>query len=78
MIQSGWSMKRFVKRTMYIHRYYPIGGCTTNVPFTSRYLLNIHYIDNKCLLWCLIVYLHLAKDNPHIVSKNNKPDFLLR
>ena len=44
--QSGWSMQRFVKRTMYIHRFYPSGGCTTELPFTSRYMLNIHNTDN--------------------------------
>ena len=27
MNQSGWSMQRFIKRTMYIHRIYPTGGC---------------------------------------------------
>ena len=76
MNQSGWSMQKFVKRTIYIHRYYPIDGCTTNVPFTSRYLLNIHYIDNKCLLWCLIAYLHPAKDHPSIVSNYNQPEYI--
>ena len=35
MNQSGWSMQRFIKRTMYIHRFYPTGGCTTELPFTS-------------------------------------------
>ena len=60
MNQSGWSMQRFVKRTMYIHRFYPTGGCTTELPFTSRYILNIHNTDNKCLLWSLIAYLHPA------------------
>ena len=39
MNQSGWSMQRFIKRTMYIHRFYPSGWCTTKVPFTSRYIL---------------------------------------
>ena len=29
MNQSGWSTKRFVKRTIYILRYYPTGGYTT-------------------------------------------------
>ena len=50
MNQPGWSMQRFVKRTMYIHLFYPTGGCTTELPFTSRYKLNIHNTDNKCLL----------------------------
>ena len=75
MNQSGGIMKRFVKSSMYIHRYYPIGGCTTKVPFTSRYILNIHYTDKKCLLWCLIAYLHPAKDHPNIVSNYNKPEY---
>ena len=60
MNQSGWSMQIFIKRTMYIHRFYPTGGCTTKVPFTSRYILIIHNTDSKCLLWCLIAYLHPA------------------
>ena len=50
MKQSGWSMQRFGKRTMYIHRFYPSGGCDTELPFTSRYMLIIHDTDNKCLL----------------------------
>ena len=73
MNQSVWGMQRFIKRTMYIHRFYPTGGCTTKVPFTSRYILNIHNTDNKSLLWCLIDYLHPAKDHPYIVSNYNKP-----
>ena len=48
MNQSGWSMQRLVERTMYIHRFYPTGGCTTELPFTSRYILNIHNTDSKC------------------------------
>ena len=35
---------------MYIHSFYPAGGCTTKIPFTSRYIPNIHSIDNKCLV----------------------------
>ena len=35
MNQSGWSMQRFVKRTMYIHRFYSTGACTTVLPFAS-------------------------------------------
>ena len=47
MNQSGWSMQRFVKRTMYIHRFYPSGGCTTD--YHSRldiYLIYIILIKN--------------------------------
>ena len=73
MNQSGWRMQRFVKRTMSIHRFYPSGGCTTELPFTSRYILNIHNTDNNCLLWCLIAYLHPASRDPNRVSKYNKP-----
>ena len=54
MKQSGWSMQRFVKRTAYIHRFYPTGDCTTELPFISRHILSIHNTDNKCSLWCLI------------------------
>ena len=76
MNQSGWSMQRFIKRTMYIHRFYPTGGCTTELPFTSRYILNIKNTDNKCLLWCLIAYLHPAKDHSYRVSNYNKPEYI--
>ena len=76
MNQSGWSMQRFIKRTMYIHRFYPSGGCDTELPITSRYIPNIHNTDNKCLLWCLIAYLHPAKDHPNRVIKNNKPEYI--
>ena len=76
MNQSGWSMQRFVKRTMYIHRFYPSGGCDTELPFTSRYILNIHNADNKCLLWCLIADLHPASRDPNRVSKYNKPEYI--
>ena len=59
---------------MYIHRFYPSGGCDTELPFTSRYILNIHNTDNKCLLCCLIAYLHPAKDHPNrlvnIINRN--------
>ena len=75
MNQSGWSLQRFIKRNMYIHRFYPSGGCTTMVPFTFRYILNIYNTDNKYLLWCLIAYLHPAKDHPNKVSNYNKLEF---
>ena len=76
MNQSGWSMQRFIKRTMYIHRFYPTGGCTTELPFTSRYILNIKNTDKKCLLWCLIAYLHPAKDHSYRVINYNKPKYI--
>ena len=76
MNQSGWSMQRFVKITMYIHRFYPSVGCITELPFTSRYILNIHKTDNKCLLWCLIAYLHPASRDPNRISKYYKPEFI--
>ena len=76
MNQSGWSMQRFVKRTMYIHRFYPSGGCDTELPFTSRYILNIHNTDSKCLLWCIVIYLHSAPHNPSRVSNYNKPEYI--
>ena len=75
MDQSGWSTQRFVKRTMYINRFYPTGGCTTELSFTSGYILNIHNTDNNCLLWCLIAYLHPASNDPNRVSKYNKPEY---
>ena len=76
MNQSGWSMPRFIKRTMYIHRSYPSGGCNTELPFQSRYILNIHNTDNKCLLWCLTAYLHPASRDPNRVSKYTKPEYI--
>ena len=76
MNQPGWSMQRLIKRTMYIHRFYPSGGCDTELPFTSRYILNIHNTDNKCLLWCLNAYLHPASRDPNTVRKYNKPEYI--
>ena len=70
--QSGLSMQRFVRRTMSIHRFYPSGGCTTKVPFASRYIFNILNTDSKCLLWCLTAYLHPANDHSNNVSNYNK------
>ena len=61
---------------MYVHRFYPNGGGTTMVPFTSRYILNIQNTDNKSLLWCLIAYLHPAKDNSNKVSSYNKLEYI--
>ena len=75
-IQSGWSMQRVIKRTKYKHRFYPSGGCTTKLPFASRYTLNIKNTDIKCLPWCLITFIHPAKDQPNIVSNYNKPEYI--
>ena len=74
MNQSGWSMQRFVKGSMYLHRFHPAGGCTTKLPFTSRYILNIHKTDDKCLQWCLIAYLHPAKGRSNRVNNYDKPE----
>ena len=60
---------------MYLHRFYPSGGCTTELQFQSRYILKIHITDNKCLLWCLIAYLHPASRDPIRVSEYNKPEY---
>ena len=76
MNQSGWSMQRFAKRTMYIHRFHPSGRCDTELPLTSRYIVNIHNTDNKCLLWCLIADLHPASRDPNRVIKYNKPEYI--
>ena len=76
MNRSGWSMQRFIKRTINIHRFYPSGGCGTELPFTSRYILNIHNSDNKCLLCCVVAYLHPAPHNPSRVSNYNKPEYI--
>ena len=76
MNQSGWGMQRFLKGTMYIHRLYPSGGFTTELPFTSRYILNIHNTVNKSLLWFLIAYLNPASRDPNRDSKYNKPEYI--
>ena len=76
MNQSGWSMQRFVKGTMYKHRFYPTGGCTTELPFESNFIINIPNNDKKCLLWCLIAYLHPAPHNPNRVRNYNKPEYI--
>ena len=75
MNQSGWSMQRFVKRTLYIHMFYPSGGCTTELPFMSRYILNRHNTDKKFFLWCFIAYLHPASRYPNRITKYNKPEY---
>ena len=75
MNQSVWSIQTFIKKNLYIHRFYPAGGCTTKLPFTSRYILNIHKTDNKCLQWCFIAYIHPAKDHTNRVSNYNKPEY---
>ena len=48
MNQTGWSMQKFIKRRIYIHRFYPSGGFNSELPFQSRYIFNIHNTDNKC------------------------------
>ena len=68
MNQYGWSMQRFVKRKIYWVYY--------KFPFTSRYVLNIHNTDNKCLLWCLIAYLPPAPLNPNRINNYNKPEYI--
>ena len=70
-------MQNFIKRTMYIQRFYPTAGCTTKLPFTSRYILNIHNTDNKLLLGCLIAYLDPAPLNPSRVNNYNKPEYII-
>ena len=77
MNQSGWSLQRFVKRTMHTHGFYPTGGCTSKLPFTSRYILNILNTDNRCLLCCLIAYLHPPKYNSNKLSNYNKPEYII-
>ena len=61
MNQSGWSMQRFIKRTMYIHRFFSSDGCTTKVPFTCRYIyiINIILIINVYYGVLLFVYILL-------------------
>ena len=68
--------KIYQKNNVYIHRFYPSGGWDTELPFTSRYILKTHNSDNKCLLWCLIAYLHPAPNNPSKVSNYNKPEYI--
>ena len=59
MNQSDWSMQRFVKRTVYINRFYHNGGRDVKSTFVSRYILNIKNIDNKCFLWCFILLIYI-------------------
>ena len=60
--QSGWKMHRFIKRTMYIDKCYPAGGCTIKLPCTSRYILNIH---------------NTAKGSPNRVNNYINPDYII-
>ena len=76
MKQSGWSMQRFVKITMYIHRSFPTGGCSSELPFKSNYIININNNDKKCSLWSLIALLHPAPHNPNRVSNYNKTEYI--
>ena len=48
MKQSGSSIQKFKMRTMY--KFYPNGGCSTNLLFNSNYMLNIKNNDEFCLL----------------------------
>ena len=41
MNQSGWTMHRFDKRTMYIHRFYPTGGSYGELPFICNLKKNL-------------------------------------
>ena len=41
MNQPGWSMQRFVKRTMYVHSFYPTAGCRAERPFRYNRKINI-------------------------------------
>ena len=49
MNQSGWSMQRFVKRRMYIHRFYPSAGCTTELHYKNRVPFTMYY-DFECII----------------------------
>ena len=76
MNQSGWSMQIFIKRTKYIHSFYPSCGCRAERPFTSNRIINIKHTVSNCFLWCLIAYLHPANHHPNRVSNYNKPEYM--
>ena len=59
---------------MYIHKFYPTGWYHVELSFKSNYLLIIHNIDKRWLLWFLIASLYPAKDDPNRVSKHNKTE----
>ena len=63
MNQSGWILQNYRLRTMYVHRLYPTAGCYTDLPFKSRYLLNIQNDDGFCLLQNVIAYSQIANTN---------------
>ena len=64
-------------RAKYIHKFHPNGGCSTNLPFNSNHRINIKNNDEFCLLWCLIAYIHAAKDRPNGVSNYNKSEYTI-
>ena len=76
MTQSEWSLQKFKLRTMYIHRFYPTGGCHTALQLKSRYLLNIQNDDDFCLLWNLIAYFHPANNKSYRVSNYIKREYI--
>ena len=77
MIQSSWTMQRFVKSTMYIHSFYPTGGCHAEQPFNSNQIKNMKKNDEECLLWCLIAYLHPAEHKLERVRNYNESEYII-
>ena len=61
---------------MHIHSFYPSDECDVESPFVSRYILNKNNTESKGFLWCLIAYLHPAKDIHNRVSNYSKPKFI--
>ena len=59
---------------MYMDSFCPNGGCHVELLFQSRYILNTHINYNKCLLRCLIDYLHPAQENLNRVKNYNKSE----
>ena len=76
MIQSSCTMQRFDKRTMYIHIFYPTGGCHAEQPFNSN-KKNMKKNDEECLLWCLIAYLHPAEHKLEKVRNYNESEYII-
>ena len=75
MNQSGCSMQSIIKRTMYKHNIHPTGGCHIEFSFNStqsRYLLNIQFDDDKCLMWNIIAHLHLPCEVPYECNQSKK------
>ena len=69
---SGWYVNKVLKLEVHSVIYKPIhGSAFLHLPESlarSRSVLNIQNEDNKCFVYCLLAYLHPAKNEPESVK----------